>query len=127
MTERDYSHRKLADKLGIKQGMRVRASGDLGDAAALGSAIRTDVDLHLQGVKSLASADSFLERVRPTLADTAAIWFVTRKKGHPNYVKQEDLMPLGKAFDLVDNKICSVDDTHSAIRFVVPKRLRTNS
>lgn len=126
MAERDYSHRKLEDKLGIKPGMRVRIAGDVGDDLPR-SALRADLDIIIEGVPSVEAVEDLFEKVRPTLNDSAAIWVVTRKKGHANYVKQEDLIPLGKTFDLVDNKICSVDDHHSAIRFVVPRRLRASN
>ena len=132
MPERDYSHRSLADKLGLKPGMRIRVSGDVGDtlradaAERVGGSIsrRSGLDMIVAGVTSVAAAEDLLERERPALADEAVIWLVTRKKGQPGYVRQEDLIPAGKAFDLVDNKICSVDDDHSAIRFVVPRELR---
>lgn len=132
VTERDYSHRGLADKLGLQPGMRVRVTGDVGEqlisdaAERVGDSLKRtkDLDVGIFGVASVGAAESVFERFRPDLPDDAAIWLVTRKKGHADYVKQEDLMPLGKAFDLVDNKVCSVDDDHSAIRFVVPKDLR---
>ena len=42
MAEKDYSHRSVVDKLGLKPGMRVRMTGNLGndlkDAAKTGSA-----------------------------------------------------------------------------------------
>jgi hypothetical protein len=131
----DYSHRTLADKLGLKPGMRVRVSGDVGDALPTDAAervggsitLKTDLDVIIRGVGSEAEAEDLFERLRPSLADHAVIWLVTRKKGHPRYVKQEDLIALGKSFELVDNKICSVDDDHSAMRFVIPKALRTGS
>lgn len=132
MAERDYSHRSLADKLGLQQGMRVRVTGDVGEALLIDAAERVggsikrtkDLDVGIFGIGSIREAEDVFGRIRPNLPDDAAIWMVTRKKGHPAYVKQEDLMPLGKSFDLVDNKVCSVDDEHSAIRFVVPKELR---
>lgn len=126
MAERDYSHRTLTDKLGIKPGMRVRIAGDVGDELTR-SNLRADLDIIVEGVSSVGAAELLFERVRPTLGDSAAIWIVTRKKGHRDYVKQEDLMPLAKTYDLVDNKVCSVDSDHSAIRFVVPKHLRTST
>jgi hypothetical protein len=135
MPDADYSHRSLADKLGLRPGMRVRVSGDVGDALLEDAAERVggsialskDLDVVIRGVASVGEAEDLFERLRPTLADHSAIWLVTRKKGHAKYVKQEDLIPLGKSFELVDNKICSVDDEHSAMRFVVPKELRTSS
>ncbi len=132
MTERDYSHRSLADKLGLEPGMRVGVTGDVGEALLsaaaerVGGSIRrrSDLDVAIVGVGSVAEGADRLERLRARLPDHGAIWVITRKKGHPAYVKQEDLMPIGKSIGLVDNKVCAVDDEHSAIRFVVPKHLR---
>jgi hypothetical protein len=124
MSERDYSHRTLPEKLGMKPGMRIRVAGDIGDELPR-SSLRTNLDLIIEGAESVDAAEEIFERVRPTLRGDAAVWIVTRKKGHARYVKQGDLIPLAKAFDLVDNKVCSVDADHSAIRFVVPKHLRS--
>lgn len=132
MAERDYSHRSLADKLGLEPGMRVRVTGDVGAtllaeaAERVGDSLRrrSDLDVAIVGIASVAEGADQLERLRADLPDHGAIWIVTRKKGHPAYVKQEDLMPLGKSLGLVDNKVCAVDADHSAIRFVVPKHLR---
>jgi hypothetical protein len=132
--DKDYSHRSLADKLGLKAGMRIRVSGDVGEKLELDAAERVggstrlskDLDLIVRGIASVGEAEDFFARERPRLADHAAIWLVTRKRGDARYVQQEDLMPLAKSFDLVDNKVCAVDDQHSAIRFVIPKHLRNS-
>jgi len=132
MAEKDYSHRSVVDKLGLKQGMRVRMTGNLGDDLKIsakarigGSLLRSgDLDVIVRAIRSVEEAEEFVARVRPQLSGDAALWLVTRKKGDPRYVKQEDLIPVGKAHGLVDNKICSIDDERSAIRFVIPKELR---
>jgi hypothetical protein len=132
MAEKDYSHRSVVDKLGLKPGMRVRMTGDVGNelkSAAKtrigGSLLRSgDLDVIVRAVRSVDEADEFVERVRPQLSGSAALWLVTRKKGDPRYIQQEELIPIGKAHDLVDNKVCSIDDTRSAMRFVIPKELR---
>lgn len=113
--------------------MRVRITGDVGDElksaakARLGaSLLRTgDLDLIVRAVASVSEADEFLGRVREQMLDRSVVWLVTWKKGDPRYVKQEDLIPLGTAHRLVDNKTCSVDDRRSGIRFVVPRELRS--
>ena len=132
MAEKDYSHRSVVDKLGLKPGMRVRMTGNLGDDLKMaaksrigGSLLRSgDLDVIVRAIKSVDEAEEFISRVRPQLQGDAALWLVTRKKGDPRYVKQEDLIPLGKSFELVDNKVCSIDAERSAIRFVIPKELR---
>jgi hypothetical protein len=37
------------------------------------------------------------------------------------------LVPFGKVHGLIDNKTCSIDDTRSGIRFVVPRARRNGS
>ncbi|MFY9264686.1 MAG: hypothetical protein WAO61_04590 [Solirubrobacterales bacterium] len=132
MSERDYSHRTAIDKLGLKPGMRVRMTGDIGaelkSAAKLeigGSLLRSgELDLIVRVVKSVAEADEFLGRVRDQIVGDGAIWLVTWKRGDPRYVMQEELIPLGPPHRLVDNKVCAIDDRRSAIRFVIPRELR---
>lgn len=132
MAEKDYSHRTTVDKLGIKPGMRVRITGDVGDElknaakVRLGSSLLRsgDLDLIVRAVHTVDEADEFLARIRGEIQDKTTIWLVTRKKGDPRYVKQEELIPLGKSHRLVDNKTCSIDEHRSGIRFVIPKELR---
>lgn len=132
MTEKDYSHRSTVEKLGIEHGMRVRITGDVGDElknaakARLGSSLLRsgNLDLIVRAVNSIDEADEFLGRIRDEMHGRSVVWIVTRKKGDPRYVKQEDLIPLGRSHSLVDNKTCSIDDQRSGIRFVVPKEQR---
>ena len=132
MSEKDYVNRTPVDKLGLKPGMRVRMTGDVGDALKVaaktrigGSLLRSgSLDVIVRAVKSLDEAEEFVGRVRPQLEGDAVLWLVTRKKGDSRYVKQEDLIPIAKAHGLVDNKVCSLDDSRSAIRFVIPRDAR---
>ena len=52
------------------------------------------------------------------------MWFITRKRGHENYLNQMTLVPHAKRLGLIDNKTCSIDEERSGIRFVVPRALR---
>lgn len=132
MPEKDYSHRSAIDKLGLKPGMRVRMTGNLGDelkhaakARINGSLLRSgELDMIVRQIGDLEEAEEFIGRVRGQMLDHSVLWIVTRKKGDPRYVVQEKLIPIGKSFDLVDNKVCSIDESRSAMRFVVPKELR---
>jgi hypothetical protein len=132
MVEKNYPHRSAVDKLGLVPGMRVRMTGNLGDELKIaaksrigGSLLRSgDLDMIVRAVNSVEEADEFVERVRPQLSGGAALWLVTRKQGDSRYVKQEDLIPVGKAHGLVDNKICSIDAERSAMRFVIPRDRR---
>ena len=132
MAEKDYSHRSVVDKLGLKAGMRVRMTGDVGaelKTAAKsrigGSLLRSgELDVIVRAVKTIEEAEEFVTRVRPQMQGNSALWLVTRKKGDPRYIQQEELIPIGKDNNLVDNKTCSIDESRSAMRFVIPKDLR---
>ena len=131
--ERDYSHRDVVDKLGIKPGfavafeaapiavdpeLRARALARSGrDEAVNGEA----VDVVLVGADASTDAEAVLERWRPRLDQAGGIWLLTPKRGQPGYIDQRELILAGPAAGLVDNKTCSVSDTVSGIRFVIRK------
>ena len=135
MPDKDYSHRATTDKLGLKPGQVVRRVGK-GDRALL-ARVREKIGRRL--VSDGAPADVILywpkavEEITPTLAElkgaivqTGGIWVMTAKKGCKNasgmaYLNQTDLIPLGLAAGLVDNKTCSVSDIESGMRFVIRK------
>ncbi len=125
-------HRTTIEKLGVRLDQRVEIAGEL--PAELRRALREaigrgfvrsgDLDGAVVAVTSLEEADEALARYRPRLRDTGWIWVVTRKRGHPDYLNQMTLVPPAKRHGLIDNKTCSIDDEHSAIRFVIPRALR---
>src|SRR5258706_15586752 len=137
MPENDYSHRDVLDKLGLKPGHAVRVVGG-GDKALL-ARVREKVG---RGLVRGGLADVVLywprgaDEITPTLAelrggivDNGGIWVFTAKRGQSSasgmdYLNHTDLIPLGLAAGLVDNKICSVSDTESAMRFVIRKKDR---
>lgn len=131
---RDYSHRSTVQKLGVGADERLEVSGDVGSALkrdlkeAIGRGfVKTgELDGAIALVESIEEAEELLDRYRPRLRDTGYIWLITWKRGHPSYLDQMKLVPCGKKRALIDNKTCSVDDQRSAIRFVVPRALRTS-
>ncbi len=132
MTDRDYSHRSVVQKLGVKPDERVEVAGDVGaelrrdlkEALGRGLVRSGDLDGAIVLVESLEEAEEAFERYRPRLRDTGYVWLLTRKRGQQGYVNQMLLVPPGKGRGLIDNKTCSVDELRSAIRFVVPRALR---
>ena len=133
MPDRDYSHRDIVDKLGIKAGI-VAAFDER--AAPLDEALRRKVlertgrtraqqgepadvvlvPLHA-GVDAVAVLGEWRTRIRPD----GGIWLLTPKRGQPGYVDQRELIQAGAEAGLVDNKSCSVDDVTSGMRFVIRK------
>jgi hypothetical protein len=137
--ERDYSHREVVDKLGIKPGFAVTFAASPREidadlrARALARAGReaaTDgepVDVVLIGADDSTDAVAALTTWRSRLDPAGGIWLVTPKRGRPGYVDQRELIDAGKAAGVVDNKICSVDDATSAMRFVIRRTDRVYS
>ena len=129
--ERDYSHREVVDKLGIKPGFAVafdaapRAidsalrEGALSRAGRAEAADGEPVDVVLVGADSSTDVASVLRRWRTRIDSAGGIWVLTPKRKQPGYVDQTELILLGPEVGLVDNKICSIDETTSAMRFVI--------
>ena len=137
MPEKDYSHRDVLDKLGLKPGQAVRVVGG-GDKALL-ARVREKVglapvraglaDVVLYWPRSVGEITPSLLELRGGIVQNGGIWVFTGKRGQRNasgmdYLNQTELIPLGLAAGLVDNKTCSVSDTESAMRFVIRKKDR---
>ncbi len=148
MPDKDYAHRSVIDKLGVKPGDRVAWVGvtprALGVRALAAGVAERSGAVAARGpapVNLILYWPSAFDEVVPTLLElksrvvpNGGIWVITAKKGKPGapckaangagYLMQDSLIPLGKAAGLVDNKICSLSDCESAMRFVIPKRER---
>jgi Protein of unknown function (DUF3052) len=130
--ERDYSHRSVVEKLGIKPEQRVEITGDVGsglrrdvkDAIGRGLVKSGELDGAIVLVESEDEGKEALLRYRARLRDTGYLWVITRKRGHDTYINQMILVPHAKKLGLIDNKTCSIDEERSGIRFVVPRALR---
>jgi hypothetical protein len=133
LAERDYSHRDIVDKLGIKPGfalafdqaptavdpaLRERALDRAGRAAA---AADEPIDVVLVGADASTDVEAVLTTWRARIDPAGGIWLLTPKRGQPGYVDQRELILAGPAAGVVDNKTCSVSDTTSGIRFVIRK------
>jgi len=125
--ERDYSHRSLLDKLGVKADQRICVLG-VEDAAflkelaaivpsAAHGKLRNQSDLIFlcaNDLKTLARIKS----LEPQMNRDGAIW-VIYPKGQ-KHIREADVMAAGKSAGLTDNKVCRFSETHTALRFVIP-------
>jgi hypothetical protein len=115
------------DKLGIKKGMRVGAvgladKGFLDEVAARGarivrSAAARPVDVIFYGANhrdALARLADLAKRLQPD----GALW-VVRPKGRPE-ITEAETMAAGKRAGLVDVKVVSFSESHTAEKFVIP-------
>jgi hypothetical protein len=125
--ERDYSHRLLIDKLGVKAGQRVAVLGV--ESAEFLTHLSGRVPDYSRGERILgadliffsAEAKSDLAHLKSLargIAKNGAVW-VVYPKGQL-HIREVDVIAAGKAAGLVDNKVCRFSDTHTALRFVIP-------
>jgi len=133
--EKDYSHRDVTDKLGLKPGFVVRVVGKGRNRELLarvgekiGRAVtrsgQTPADAILYWPKSAGEITGTLLELKTAIVANGGIWVITAKRDLPGYINQDAVIPLGLAAGLVDNKICSLSDKESAMRFVIRKEDR---
>jgi hypothetical protein len=135
-SERDYGHRRVVDKLGIKPGHAVALDAVVGaldawlEAEILERVGRPlaefdePIDVALVTIDDTSGPVAALERWKSRIQPDGGIWLLTPKRGRPGYVNQDSLIPAGHVAGLVDNKICSVSETTSAMRFVLRREDR---
>ena len=138
MAEKDYSRRDITDKLGLKPGFAVRVVGK-GDKDLLvhvrekiGRRLVRDsapADVILYWPKRVEEITPILTELRAAIVPNGGVWVMTAKKGCRSasgmeYLNQTDLIPLGLAAGLVDNKTCSVSESESGMRFVIRRKDR---
>ena len=126
------SNRPLLDKLGVKPGARVvLVNVDDSDFESLLRQRTSDVarrkprkpcDIVFFGASSMADLRR-LSDLKTWIEPDGAVW-VIRPKGPSTPVKDTALIQAGLDAGLVDNKIASYSDTHSAMRFVFRLRDR---
>jgi len=125
--ERDYSHRTLLDKLGVKPGQRILVL-DIFDASFLNeikpfspqfaeTKPAGDLDLIFFGAEE-KDALKQLARLRKSIAKSGGIWVVYPKG--KQHIREIDVIAAGKSAGLTDNKVCSFSPMHTALRFVIP-------
>ena len=130
-----YARRDITEKLGLKEHQAVHVAGK-GDRALLakvsvrvnrrfvGAGQRADIALYWP--RAADEITDTMKALKASLQPAGGIWVITAKKGGAPYVPDRILIPLGLAAGLVDNKICSISDTHTAMRFVIRRADREN-
>ncbi len=120
--------RPLLDKLGVKPFHRISVIGvdddvfraQLIDRAAdtVQDRLRKESDLIFFAAGSPPELQH-LARLKSTLVSNGAIWVVS-PKGKAAKIKDIDVIAAAKAAGLVDNKVVSFSETHTALRLVIP-------
>jgi hypothetical protein len=125
--ERDYSHRLLIDKLGVKPGQRIAVLGVEGAEflVELGARVPeysrgkrvAGADLIFFSAEAVADLGQ-LSSLGRSMQKNGAIW-VVYPKGQ-KHIREIDVINAGKSAGLTDNKVCSFSATHTALRFCIP-------
>lgn len=128
MTERDYSHRSLIDKLGVKEMSRVSVVG-VDDKEFLRQVREraSDVSRGKAAPESdfiFFAADSTrdlvkLKVLKKFIKSAGAIWVVSRK-GKLATIRDVDVIRAAKAAGLVDNKVVGFSETYTSLKLVIP-------
>ena len=126
---KSYDHKTRGEKLGVKPGQRVLLVGVtdqhfISELQALGARItRTgSPDVVFCAVESRAALGKLPDLAKRIQRD-GIVWTI-RPKGSP-LISESDVMKAGKAAGLVDVKVVRFSDTHTAEKFVIPRKLRT--
>ena len=133
MADKDYSHRPVAAKLGIKDGMRVCIIGapkGFADAleplpakVTLSARAEPEGDVFLCIVRNASELTAQVNRL-PAVVRQQTLWLVWPKKtsGIESDLDGNVVREAGLACGWVDFKVCSVNDTWSALAFKRRKR-----
>jgi hypothetical protein len=119
------------DKLGVKAGMHIAIVGldDAAFARELGKRGASVVGGRTKGLDAIFFGANHrddlrrLEHLAAQMKSDGALW-VVRPKGRPEITEMET-MAAGKQAGLVDVKVVSFSDTHTAEKFVIPVARRT--
>jgi hypothetical protein len=118
--------RSRIEKLGVKPGMRVSVLGVNDESFGAELRSRTN-DIHTKPVAEsdvifFAAEDkpalAKLKSLEKSLKRSGAIW-VVYPKGQ-KHITQLDVMAASKAADLVDVKVVSFSETHTALKLMIP-------
>jgi len=133
-----YSATPLARKLGIKSGHVIALldapSGFEQLLAPLPDGVETRVSLEGGGPFDVVicfttlrkELERYVAEVRPVLTAAGGLWIAWPKKasGLPTEVGEHTVREVALPTGLVDNKVCAIDATWSAVRLVIRRELR---
>lgn len=134
-----YSATPLARKLGLRAGRRswrhampdTVADEIAREASAIEWVGKPEAGLDFAHVFTASRAElaDVLERLRPLLAQDGAIWVSWPKKSSkaPSDITEDTIRELAFPLDLVDIKVCAVDEIWSGLKLVIRKSKRVGA
>jgi hypothetical protein len=126
-TRHGHSATPLAEKLGIAPQSRAAVLGApdgfvarLTEVPTPHTRLRGSFDVIVQFAGSRAALERRLETLVAALAPAGGLWIAWRKRssGVGGELDDRAVREIVLAAGLVDNKVCAIDETWSALRFV---------
>ena len=133
-----YSGTPLIQKLGIKPGAKVallhapngyektlgKLPADVKPSASLTA--KAEYQFVQFFTKSRADLEKMLPKLRKNIAHDGMIWVSWPKKssGVTTDITEDIIRNTALALELVDVKVCAVDETWSGLKLVIPVKLR---
>jgi hypothetical protein len=119
--ERIRNPRTLADKLGLKEELRIGVEGVEHELLTGYGPPEPESDLVFLGAESRADLRR-VDRLARLLAPHGGLWIVA-PKGRPDPTEY-DVLAAGRAAGLKDVKVARISETHTAHKFVIPRERR---
>ena len=131
-----YSSSPLVKKLGIKQGYTLYVKnppvsyatllGEIPDQCAITSRLGKDLDFIHVFTQSKSELYEFLLKAKQSLKPNGMIWVSWPKKSAkiPSTVTEDVVREVCLPMDLVDVKVCAIDDVWSGLKLVIRKEKR---
>ena len=132
-----YAAKDVVDKLGITPGGAVLAAGRKRDPDLVARArkkagrpfvrVGEKADVVLYWPVAAKDITRDLAALRRRIVETGGIWVISAKRDRDRAGRPylgNDVIGLGLAAGLVDNKVCAVSESDTAIRFVIRRSER---
>ena len=131
-----YSGTPLFKKLGIKPGYRVKTKNapdnylelisPLPEDTVVSTRLRNDVDLWHIFTKRRAELRDQLKKAKQQIVQDGMIWVSWPKKssGVASEITEDTIREIALPMELVDIKVCAVDETWSGLKLVIRRELR---
>jgi hypothetical protein len=133
MPDRDYSHRSLFDKLGVRAEYRIGLVGkhdaafvrelDVRLAKSASPRLRARYDIIFLRIDRVEDLDG-ISGAADHLEMNGMLW-IFHPKGRGADPKDVQVRAAGFAAGLIDNKISAYSETHTATRYVIPVENRS--
>jgi hypothetical protein len=131
-----YSGKPLAQKLGLKPGIRVKSRnapncylellGAIPERAIVSPRLKPPVDMYHAFVLTRVELEKSVRQGLKEIHQAGMIWISWPKKSShiPSDVTEDTVREVALPLGLVDVKVCAVDDNWSGLKLVIRKENR---